>query len=80
MNIDWSKAPEGTEAFCEGYWLKKDENGDYLVQPINNGWGVPDFKPWKQNGFTRKQDQFWPAKSAEELAEFLAWKEIDDLK
>ena len=60
MNIDWSKAPEGTEAYCCGYWLKRDSNEDnsslFLCQPTNNGWEPVGFKPWKQSGFVYKSD------------------------
>lgn len=75
MSIDWNKAPEGTEAYCEGHWLKRD--GDqWMQQPAVSGWLVADFKPWKMNDFTEKKHQFYPASSAEELAEFEAWREI----
>ena len=58
MNIDWSKAPEGTNAYCEGYWLQKVEGEGcvFLMQPVNNGWEIAKFKPWKQDGFVYKKD------------------------
>lgn len=63
MDIDWSKAPEGTEAYCEGYWLKRDPDSSpydsktgFLCQPINSGWEVAKFKPWKCDGFIYKKD------------------------
>ena len=55
--VDWSKAPAGTEAYCNGYWLKRDDcEVGFLCQPVNNCWVVPNFKPWKQDGFIYKKD------------------------
>jgi len=65
MTIDWTKSPEGTIAFCNGYWLTKASSGDFLCQPVNNGWQVPDFKPWKQDGFIYKKDDLYPQDQGE---------------
>lgn len=59
MNIDWSKAPDGADAYCDGYWLKRDKNSKYgyLMQPKNNGWEPVTFKPWKTGTLVDKAEQ-----------------------
>ena len=64
MSIDWSVAPEGTDAYCEGHWLKRDGD-NWLQQPVNNGWEAADFKPWKQDGFIYKKDAIGAAEQRE---------------
>lgn len=64
MSIDWSAAPEGTDAYCEGHWLKRDGD-NWLQQPVNSGWEAADFKPWKQNGFIYKKDALAAADARE---------------
>lgn len=51
--IDWNESPEGTNAYCSGYWLKRLDGDEclFLMQPVNNGWEPVNFKPWKQESF-----------------------------
>lgn len=77
MNIDWSKAPEGTNAYCSGYWLKRLEGPEceFQMQPVNNGWEPVNFKPWKQSGFTYRKDDI--KHQQEERAINLMSEELD---
>lgn len=78
MNIDWSKAPEGADAYCSGYWLKKvqDDGYGFLMQPVNNGWEPVNFKPWKTGTLVYRSDDE-KRKQEDEKAIALMSEELD---